>query len=946
MGGVTACLIGWFYFWAAQSSANPYLFEKQSQGYYNLMTDGFLSGHLWMNVEPTPQLLKAKNPYDPTEAGPVLHDASYYKGKYYLYFGAAPAVVLLLPFKLIFGVHLPENLATALFCMAGFAVNAVLAALILRRFFPLRRSGWWIVAIVGLGLGNMCTVLLRRAAFWELPIAAAYAFASASLLFGFCALTTTRRINLLLALASACCGFAIGSRAVYLFSAVGLIPVFWAASALPGRWRPAFNRSLLRPAIAAFAPVGCILALIFWYNYERFENPFEFGMKWALTGYDMPHWKMFDWANLPLNSWYYLWAPAHWTRYFPFVQVIGPASLTGSSAYYGEDNVYGIIPNLPLVLFAAGAPLLFLGRSPRRRAASAFVVFLLCIVATNALVLFRFSASAARYMVDIVPYVVLLGFCGAWAGLEVLAQRLILRRMLVVGVALSLIITVAFNVFLGFQSGRIFEVQNPADYACVAGFFNRLPAVVERAVGYQPGHLQLRVRFPDNKPSHYEPLVTTGWFFLSDILYARYGLDGLIEFGLAHVNAPVMQSRQLKIDYGQDHTLDVEMGSMYPPLPHPWCGQMLPVQASRYKHRLSLRVDGQEVLTVDVPFYDSDPRDILVGRNPTGLLVEKEFTGKLVQVRRIPAVVPPPDDHAYGPIRLLVTFPVDKVGQSEPLVTTGVQGHGDVLLVKYDAPNRIRFAHDHWGHALTESGPIEYEPDRVHIVDIWMGSLFPANEPNAAPWSEAFSGQSAAIPWCAVRFDGKVVWSQQEPFHPSTSQQVCLTQNPIGSTACGSDFTGRVDGWRRVASTRDSAGPVELVVQLPQYETDRTEVVFSCGRGAEAIRLLARYGAQSVSFILNRPGVPAVESEPISFDAGVAHVLLFNGETTPLIMRFDGREVLSATLGGMLADFPLNFWVGDNPPGFKGNEETFSGRIFSIRRLNASDRNRESEVYR
>ena len=889
-----------------------------------------------MDVEPAAQLLQEKDPYGPAGLGPGLHDASLYHGKYYLYFGAAPAVVLFLPFKAITGLDFPENLATALFCLAGLAANAVLAALVLRRFFPQRGAGWWLAAIVGLGLGNMAMVLVRRAAFWELPIAAAYAFASASLLFACCAVTARRRVNVFLALASASYGLAIGSRPVYSIGAVGLVALFWTAAAPAGAWRPAFDRRALRAALAVFAPVGALVALIFWYNDQRFGSPFEFGMTWALTGYDIPRWKAFDWGNLPRNLWYYFWAPAHWTRYFPFAQPIGPAPWKGSAAYLGEDNVYGMIPNLPIVLFSAGVPLLFSRRRPQRRATGGFVVFLSCIFGLNALVLLRFSAAAGRYLVDLVPYLTLLGFCGAWAALEVLESRRILRRLLVAGVSLALVVTAAFNVCAGFQAGRVFELDNPAGYASVAGVLNRLPAALERLAGYRPGRLQLRVRFPRDKPSHYEPLVTTGWAFLSDILYTRYGLDGRIEFGFAHVGGVGIRGPQTRIDYDQEHTVDVEMGSMYPPASHPWFRSMLPVQASRYQHRLSVRLDGREVLAGEAPFFDSAPGDIKVGRNPTGFLVERAFTGTLLQERRIPTVVPPPEDRAAGPVRFLLTFPTGRVGESEPLVTTGTRGHGDVLFVTYDASNRIRFAHDHWGHSLTTSAPIDYEPGREHIVDVWMSSLFPTQRP-LVPWSGASSGPGTAFTSIAVRLDGRVVWSAPDPIYPAVPGQVTLTQNLIGATSCSRGFTGVVEGWCRLGDARGGAGPEALVLQFPQYDAARTEVVLSCGRGAQAVRLLARYRAQQIRLVLAQPGMPEVESEPLSVDPGVGHTLAFDPTAAPLVMRLDGREVLRTAPAGGWAAFPVDCWLGDNPPGDSGSGEAFSGRILSLRRVSAAD---------
>ena len=931
-GAAAVILIGWLYLWTAQSSGKSYRLEKDSRGYYDLLADGFLSGHLWMDEAPAPQLLQLKDPYGPAGTKTGLHDASLYHGRYYLYFGAAPAVVLFAPFKAITGLDFPENLATALFGIAGVLVNAVLAALVLRRLFPRRGAVWWVAAIVGLGLGNLGLLLMRRAAFWELPIAAASAFGSASVLFAFCAVTARRRSLLWLSLASASYGFAIGSRALYLIAAVGLLAPFWAVATPPGGRRPGFDRRAVRAALAAFLPVGALVGLIFWYNAARFGSPFEFGMTWALTGYDMPRWKAFDWANLPRNCWYYLFAPAHWIRYFPFVQPIGPSPWKGSPAYLGEDNVYGMLPNLPIVLFAAGLPLLLARRRPDRRPVGAWVAFVGGIFGMNALVLLRFSAAAGRYLVDFVPYLSLLGLCGAWAALDALEPRRILRRLLGAGVVAALAVTVAFNLGAGFQAGLVFELSNPAGYARVAGCFNRLPAAVERLAGYQPGRLQLRVRFPQGKPSHYEPLVTTGWDYLSDILYVKYGLDGRIEFGCAHLGGTDLHGRQVRINYAQEHTVDVEMGSMYPPASHPWFRPLLPVQAARFKHRVTVRLDGQEVLSGEVPCFESDPRDIRVGRNLTGALVDPAFTGSILQARRIPTIVPPPDGTAAGPLRLLLRFPTDRPGQSEPLVTTGSTGRGDVLLVTYDAPNRIHFAHDHWGHPLATSAPVECEPGRVHVVDLWMDSLAAHGQP-APAWVGTASGPGAARPDIAVRLDGRVVWSQADRFYASTPAQVTPTQNLIGSTSCSPGFTGAVEGWCRLGDTRGAAGPEELVLQFPDYDATRTEVVLSCGRGAQAARLLVRYQSPQVRLVLAQAGMPDVASAPLAVDPGVDHLLTFDPTANPLVLRLDGRELLRAAPAGAWAAFPVDCWLGDNPPGERGPGEEFSGRIYRLRRL-------------
>jgi len=787
-------LLAGFYLWTAQSSGNPYKFERESRGYYNLLTDGYLAGHLWMKVDPETEQLKSAG-----APGVGMHDASFYKGRFYLYFGSTPAVVLFLPVKLLTGYHCPENLAVAGFCIAGLLLNAALAALLLRRFMPWANPAWWLAGIVALGLGNMAGVLLRRAAFWEVPIASAYAFGSATLV---CALlaTTARRTNLWLALAGACYGLAIGSRPVYVFGAAGLLAIWWALGEERDGWRIRIDRGALVRGVALFAPLGVLVGVILWHNHARFENPFEFGMKWAMTGYDMLKWRMFDWANTPLNAWYYFWAPAHWSAYFPFVQPSGPAPIAGTGNYYGQDNVYGLLPNLPLVIFAGAAWLLPLRHrtGPVRRAAVAFVALAGAMFVANTAVLLVFSAAAGRYMVDMAPYGVLLGLAGWWAGGEALAGRAIPRRLWLTGAAAALVVTVVFNFFVSFQSGRLFELQNPAGYARASRLFNAVPALLERLQGRQPGRLELRARFPRGKPSAYEPLVTTGWYYLGDILYVKYGLDGLIEFGFTHMNSPTITGPQVRIDYDAEHRLEIEMGSLYPPAAHPWFDRLLPQQATGLKRRLRVNLNGQEVLAADTPFYESSPGDVLIGRNPLGFIVEKQFTGHIGEVRRLP-VRPgaPSDPKTPGPVKFQLSFPTDKEGQAEPLVTTGSAGRGDVIFVKYAAPGLVIFGHDHWGHASALSDPIAIEPGRAHTLEVWLGTLLPKSDRLAPPWATPAPGADPATPWCAVRLDGRIVWARQRTLHPAEPQQASFLGNPIGSTACAPAFTGRVDAWDR-----------------------------------------------------------------------------------------------------------------------------------------------------
>src|SRR5512140_234419 len=65
--------------------------------YYDWLATAFEHGHLAIEQTPPPALLVLSNPYDPAQrAGiPLPVDVSLYKGRYFIYFGPVPALLLL-----------------------------------------------------------------------------------------------------------------------------------------------------------------------------------------------------------------------------------------------------------------------------------------------------------------------------------------------------------------------------------------------------------------------------------------------------------------------------------------------------------------------------------------------------------------------------------------------------------------------------------------------------------------------------------------------------------------------------------------------------------------------------------------------------------------------------------------------------------------------------------
>src|SRR5262245_19110728 len=99
-----AMLVDAYYLWQARVSNGPFEWGHDLGEYYTLLGQGFARGHTYLPVDPSPALLALPDPYDPKANESVRNqDMVLYHGRYYLYFGAAPALLLFAPWRLLTG---------------------------------------------------------------------------------------------------------------------------------------------------------------------------------------------------------------------------------------------------------------------------------------------------------------------------------------------------------------------------------------------------------------------------------------------------------------------------------------------------------------------------------------------------------------------------------------------------------------------------------------------------------------------------------------------------------------------------------------------------------------------------------------------------------------------------------------------------------------------------
>ena len=405
-------------FAALHAASRPYVSaHPASDEPYNLVVEGFRSGHVWLAKEAPGALAAAANPYDFATYRPYLKapwgliDLSYYRGHLYAYFGVTPAVILFWPYRILTGSALRQSTAVLLFSVAGYGVAVALGLAAWRRYYP--GVGAWAGAAIALLLASATTlpVFLVRPGLYEVSISCAFSLVMLSLAGLWAAWHGGKGRVAAIAAASLAYGLAVGARPSLLFGAVILL--FPAAASLWGRIRGRAAGPWVRELLAALLPISAVGAGLAAYNDLRFDDPFQFGHDFQLSGNSVAGAKSFDprfiWDNFRI----YFLEPLRWHGGFPYVwEPVCPPLARG---HLPVEFFFGLLTNLPILLAAALVPWVCSGALPERggggplnRGALVPAVLFVLVAAT----ICCYAGATSRYLLDFAPALALLAVLG------------------------------------------------------------------------------------------------------------------------------------------------------------------------------------------------------------------------------------------------------------------------------------------------------------------------------------------------------------------------------------------------------------------------------------------------------------------------------------------------------------------------------------------------------
>lgn len=417
------------YLWFASVS------HESTSRYYSLLATSFRNGELSLPLNPDPALLQLPNPYDPaTRQGiKVPQDLSLYKGKFYLYWGPAPSLLLAMAQPLLPG-KIGEVYLLFIFMCGIFLSQFLLIMYLWQRFFREIPKWMVILSILFAGLANPALWLFCQPKLYEAAIAGAQFFFISGFACAVFALDRRPISNWGLILTGTLWALAVGTRLVMLFPVVfmTLMMIYWVFKT---------NRLSLLKFASGLIPLGVPLfmgaAALSWYNWARFGSIVETGFTYQLAGpYLQKHLnELFLPVYIFQNLNNYLLNPFAIKSSFPFlypVRGVSEAILPWQTLpqLYVTQAITGFLCAVPFAIFAVipiAGSLKQLFQKKQARASdedsatlplSWITTSLLGSFAFPFLSLLAFFWAAMRYAEDFMPALLLLSVIGFWQGYQ------------------------------------------------------------------------------------------------------------------------------------------------------------------------------------------------------------------------------------------------------------------------------------------------------------------------------------------------------------------------------------------------------------------------------------------------------------------------------------------------------------------------------------------------
>lgn len=280
----------------------------------------------------------------------VMFDYALFNGKYYVYFGILPELMLYLPYRLISGADMTD--AASLLIITAILIPGLymLSREIIRHFFKTTPLALHILLVMAAVFGSSLPAVLSEPLVYTVAILSGVAFVIWGCFFLLRAFPFTEH-PLLVAFGSSCMSLAVACRPTLLLYSLIMVP-FSAFSYKEYHKQGLRSKKAFVAVISLMAPYMVVAGVLMFYNQIRFGNPFQFGMIYNLTAVPSKQPAVDFFEMFPIAIYEYLFKTPTFEHFFPFVKGHYEGCVTEYSGtiYYYQTVGYGLFIINPILL--------------------------------------------------------------------------------------------------------------------------------------------------------------------------------------------------------------------------------------------------------------------------------------------------------------------------------------------------------------------------------------------------------------------------------------------------------------------------------------------------------------------------------------------------------------------------------------------------------------------
>jgi len=447
-----------FFSWVCVYTSVPDNFKNDPQllQYNKFLVDALIAGETHLSYGHPEKLFSVDRPYDAksriangfyqgSDVAPL--DWSWYNGKFYCYFGIAPAVLLYVPYKLITGSYLSNHAGVFLFGAISVILLALLWRHCVRKYMPNIGFTLYLLSFLTLFFTSNISATFRFPLVYSIVMNAGFMFTVAGILLLFKSVDGEKIDRLKLFFACLCLALVFGCR-----------PNLWLASLLVPivLWKHRSWKLLMFVMI----PYILIAIPLCWYNYVRFESIFEFGQRYTLNGNATAAYHLHN----PLSklfrtfvaSAHYLFYPNRFTLEFPFVRGLPFMVESVETGVVWTCLHTNALINYPIVFC-----LFYLIKNifNKDKPKTFYILYAFLFIAATLLFFCSFAVgTVARYMLDFAAFIILPSlFCAYYWCCDNSAER---GRLIVTYALMAVSIFVGLFMFMQSE----WDINNPTLY--------------------------------------------------------------------------------------------------------------------------------------------------------------------------------------------------------------------------------------------------------------------------------------------------------------------------------------------------------------------------------------------------------------------------------------------------------------------------------------------------